>query len=748
MRRVLVKVGTAVVTDAEGKLALGNLGFLVETVRLAAAACVAAQRRGAQRPDARACSGVLPQLCSLLKDGKEVVLVTSGAIGSGRQRLIQQSMLSSSLRAHVQQQQRKTIMDERACAATGQSALMALYTTLFSEQMVHCSQILVTDDDFRDEGRRRNLRSTIDHLLSLHVVPIINENDVISTRKTPTRDADDNIFWDNDSLACLVAAECQVDLIVLLTDVDGLYAHLPEDGHPGKVIHTFRADSKFNIGAKSRVGRGGMQAKITAAQNAVKRGVKAVVITNGSRPGAIKAVVRGETIGTLFAANPKPDPLETAMECATRARVAARLLCQLPNNARAAIMAQIADALLEQEAAILEANRRDLEAADLVNMPGPLRSRLELSPKKLRDLAAGIRSLAAEADPINKVLRRTLVAEQLELVEETVPLGVVLVVFEARPDALPQIAALALRSGNAVLLKGGAEATHSNTFLCKLVADAVDRATARAVQGCDLVALLHSRTAVDALLELNELIDLVVPRGSTRLVQHIMQKTRIPVLGHAEGICHVYVDEAADIEKAIRVVIDAKKDYPSACNAAETLLLHRKVVESGAANAIIGALRKAKISLLGDPVAAEAFDLPPVSSLRKEYGNLTMAVAVVPDLVAAVDHIHMFGSGHTDAIVTESAENAQRFLNLVDSACVFHNASTRFSDGYRFGLGAEVGISTSKIHARGPVGVEGLTTTKWKLVSEAPAGHIVGDFSSGVLKYQHKHLPLVPHSRL
>jgi len=378
-------------------------------------------------------------------------------------------------------------------------------------------------------------------------------------------------------------------------------------------------------------------------------------------------------------------------------------------------MNAVASALESRSAEILAANAEDVREAKEQGVAAPLQNRLQLNAKKLETLAAGTRAIASLDEPIGRVLQHTTIADNLELRQVTSPLGVLLVIFESRPDALPQIAALALRSGNGVLLKGGKEAARSNAVLHRVITEAL----AGAGLPPELIALVQGREGVDELLELDDVIDLVIPRGSNALVTHIQSHTKIPVLGHADGVCHVYVDAAANLPKACRIAVDSKVDYPAACNAMETLLVHESHLAGGGAEKLTGALRSAGVTLYGGPRAAAALGLAPApEGFHCEYGSLAATVELVPSLAAAVAHIHAHGSSHTEAIVTEDAGAAKTFLESVDSACVFHNASTRFADGFRFGLGAEVGVSTSRIHARGPVGVMGLLTTRWLLQGE------------------------------
>ena len=423
--------------------------------------------------------------------------------------------------------------------------------------------------------------------------------------------------------------------------------------------------------------------------------------------------------------------LESTPEALARsARAASRSVQSLAGVDRSDALRRMARALLDREQEILAANALDVQEAavrvEAGSLSSSLAARLQLTPGKLSVLSEGLRSLADAEDPLGRVLRHTLLSEGLELTQESVALGVVLVIFESRPDVLPQLAGLALKSGNGLLLKGGKEAVRSNRVLHRVLVEALEPDLPGGLLG-----LVETREAVADLLVLDDCIDLVVPRGSGEMVRAIQQGTRIPVLGHADGICHVFVDRAADPARAASILVDSKTDYPAACNAMETLLVH---AEYGGALDLLKALRGAGVELVGGPRAAPTVGLPPAASLAVEYGELTACVEIVESLEAAVDHIHAHGSGHTDCIVTEDGAAAARFLNGVDSACVFHNASTRFADGFRFGLGAEVGISTARIHARGPVGVDGLLTTRWRLVGQ---GDTVAPFTSGERTFEH-----------
>lgn len=407
----------------------------------------------------------------------------------------------------------------------------------------------------------------------------------------------------------------------------------------------------------------------------------------------------------------------------------ARKLQALPHDVRRSILHAVADAIIQRKDEILDANKLDLEAAEKNSIDMQLLRRLKLTDDKIATLETGIRQLANMPDCLGVVKSKRELTDGLELSLSTVPIGVLLIIFESRPDSFPQIASLALASGNGLILKGGKEAVNSNTMLHQVVGDAIEAGSNGEITR-DIIALVTSRGQIKDLLGLDDVIDLVIPRGSNSLVSYIKQNTRIPVLGHADGVCHVYIDPSASAEDASKITVDSKTDYPSACNAMETLLLHRETLENGVALAVMQALRSAGVKCLGGTEAMKAgLSDVPTSITKKEYGDLTCLVEIVDDMDQAIEWIHNNGSGHTETVVcAEDSPVGEEFLKRVDAACVFKNASTRFADGYRLGLGAEVGISTGRIHARGPVGVEGLLTTKWQLRSSSGV-HYAGEFA-------------------
>jgi len=423
---------------------------------------------------------------------------------------------------------------------------------------------------------------------------------------------------------------------------------------------------------------------------------------------------------------------------AERSKQASHAVARLNEAQKNAALDAMADAIEKNSAAILRANADDLTTASTMLANGEITAstfeRLKLAPSKLSEMAHSIRSVAALADPVGRILERTQLDDGLIIEKVSCSIGVLAVIFEARPDAVTQIAALAVKSGNAVIMKPGREVEGTATALVETLRCALRQCNIAE----DAINLILGREAVQQLLSISDLVDLVIPRGSRQLVEHIQGNTRIPVLGHADGICHVYVDAAADPTMALAIIDDSKTDYPAVCNAAETALIHEGIAREFLPQ-LATRLEAKKVKLLGcEKTRAILGDVvESVANWHTEYGDLVLAIRVVRNMDEAIDHIHRYGSSHTETIVTNDVNAAARFLNEVDSAGVFHNCSTRFADGYRYGFGAEVGISTSKLHARGPVGLDGLTTYKYVLHGE---GHVVGEYRKGARNFKHKRL--------
>mmetsp|Transcript_43878 Transcript_43878/g.93318 ORF Transcript_43878/g.93318 Transcript_43878/m.93318 type:complete len:831 (-) Transcript_43878:112-2604(-) len=756
-RRILIKAGTSVVANDEGRPSLTRLGAICE------------------------------QVAEIHRRGIEVIMVSSGATGMGK-RLMRKhgrmnmtmaqmasfgdlhrlgeeegantrrvrslsgdelkkkffdQVVNSNERPHTLHNSKKTY--DSACAAAGQFEMMNLYNALFSQMEISAAQVLLTEGDFRDEDHLNNLHYSVERLLSVGIIPIINENDAVSANRGYT---EGDLFSDNDSMAALCARSFSCDLLILLTDVKGVFDRPPDEAG-AKLLPFYSQTQSVGIGEKSKLGRGGMASKIAAAQTAVEPGspCRACLVLSGTDLDSIRSVTSKEfdpavgLKGTLFATPGSAlekqalkemedsqsagsgSVSEAARQMATSARDQARKLQTLPHSERQAILYAVADALEAQKESLLAANKIDLDNAEKDGTALPLVRRLKLTDAKLATLSSGIRQIADQPDPLGVVKAKRELADGLILSQITVPIGVLMIIFESRPDSMPQISALALASGNGLLLKGGKEAAHSNEAIHKVIGDAIEKGSGGKIKR-DIIALVTSRGQVADMLKLDDVVDLVIPRGSNALVSYIKANTRIPVLGHADGVCHVYVDESAEDSALVsKLVVDAKTDYPSACNAMETLLLHKGTLSANSAGnvamSVLMSLRAAGVKCLGGPRAMKAGLCDNAAKEMKcEYGDLTCMVEIVENTEEAIDWIHKYGSGHTESIVcAEDSDAGEEFLKRVDAACVFKNASTRFADGFRFGLGAEVGISTGRIHARGPVGVEGLLTVKWQLRS-------------------------------
>lgn len=427
--------------------------------------------------------------------------------------------------------------------------------------------------------------------------------------------------------------------------------------------------------------------------------------------------------------------MSNAQEAAKLAKKASISALQLSSDIKNKALIKIAEELTCNKDKILNANKEDLaKATELLNsgkMTQSMFNRLKLDENKLRDMIQGVKDIAQLDDPINKTIWEKQIADGMLLKKISCPIGVIGIIFEARPDVISQISSLAIKSSNAVILKGGSEATETNKAIFEIINNAL-----KSIQGFpeNLINLLFTRDDVKDMLNADKYIDLIIPRGSNSLVQFIKSNTKIPVLGHADGVCHIYIDETAQISKVKDIVIDSKCQYPSACNSVETILIHKNAT-ANMLKELLTVLKEANVKVNADKEIQKQypeFINATVEDWHKEYGEKELSIKTVNNIDEAINHINTYGSGHTDCIITENKENAEKFMMFVDSAGVYHNVSTRFADGFRYGFGAEVGISTNKTHARGPVGLEGLTIYKYKLIGN---GDIVNDFVTGKRKF-------------
>ena len=412
------------------------------------------------------------------------------------------------------------------------------------------------------------------------------------------------------------------------------------------------------------------------------------------------------------------------IQIAKNAKEASLKIADLSTEIKNKALIQIADEIEAHKNEIFEANKTDLTDAEKLVQNGKLSkstfNRLKLDDNKMRDMIQGIRDVAKLEDPVNKKLLVRELDSDLTLYKVSCPIGVLGIIFEARPDVIAQISSLAIKSANAVILKGGKESINTNKTILSVINSALEK-----VQEFpkNVVQQVFTHEDVAQMLKCDKYINLIIPRGGNKLVKFIKENTKIPVLGHADGICHIFVDETAELDMAIKIVTDAKTQYPSACNSVETLLIHEKFPKI---DNLLAALQLSEIQLINNP-----------ESWSHEYGDKILSFKLVKNVDEAIEHINTYGSGHTDSIITKNIENAENFMNKVDSAGVYFNASTRFADGFRYGFGAEVGISTNKTHARGPVGLDGLTIYKYKLIG---SGNIVKDYVDGTKRFHHKDL--------
>ena len=413
-------------------------------------------------------------------------------------------------------------------------------------------------------------------------------------------------------------------------------------------------------------------------------------------------------------------------QIARNAKEASLKIADLSTEIKNKALIQIADEIEAHKNEIFEANKKDLADAEKLVQNGELSkstfNRLKLDDNKMRDMIQGIRDVAKLEDPVNKKLLVRELDSDLTLYKVSCPIGVLGIIFEARPDVIAQISSLAIKSANAVILKGGKESVNTNKKILSVINSALDK-----IEGFpkNVIQQVFTHDDVAEMLKCDKYINLIIPRGGNKLVKFIKENTKIPVLGHADGICHIFVDETADLDMAIKVVTDAKTQYPSACNSVETLLIHEKFPKI---DNLLAALQLSEIQLIDKP-----------ESWSHEYGDKILSFKLVKNVDEAIEHINTYGSGHTDSIITKNIENAEKFMNKVDSAGVYFNASTRFADGFRYGFGAEVGISTNKTHARGPVGLDGLTIYKYKLIGN---GNIVKDYVDGTKCFHHNDIKI------
>lgn len=632
-----------------------------------------------------------------IASGRRPVIVSSGAIalGVGRLQLAQRP---------------KEMALKQAAAAAGQSRLMRLYDDELESRGLHCAQVLLTHADLANAERWLNARHALSELLAREVVPVINENDTVAVEEIQ--------FGDNDALAAMVVDLVDADLLVILTDAGGVFTADPRSDPAAKrlpVIERVTAQVEAMAGTASAIGTGGMVSKLRAARRASEAGVACAIIPG--EPGVLPRLLAGEDVGTLVLPQPgrtrapqlaASERKLTALELTRRARQASR---ELPRKDRAALVREAA-ARIEARAADIEfANQADLKLAREAGHPAAFLDRLELDRPRIAAMAKAMRQVAGLPDPVGEIVESYRRPNGLRVERVRAPLGVVLMIYESRPNVTAEAASLCLRSGNAALLRGGSEALQTNSALADCFPE-------------DAVQLVPpDRALLDELLQLEDGIDLCIPRGGPSLIRFISERARVPVVKHYQGVCHLYVGADADLSMAERIALNAKVERPGVCNALECLLVDAEVAREALAK-LGPSLRERGVELRCDeralPMTPGGIPAAP-EDFGREFLDLKLAVAVVDGLSGALEHIARYGSRHTEAIVTRSAELAERFLREVDASCVLWNASTRFNDGGELGLGAEIGISTSKLHAYGPMGLRELTCTRFVVRGQGQA---------------------------
>jgi delta-1-pyrroline-5-carboxylate synthetase len=671
-KRVVVKVGTQVLSHSDSQLDLNILRDLCE------------------------------QASALREQGHEVILVTSGAVAAGRSRL-------GLDRAD------KSLPTQQACAAVGQAILMEHYNAFFSRLSRSTAQILLTQEDFADSERFGNLLRTFQYLLAHGVIPIVNENDTLSIHELDRSEGRGTpLFGDNDVLSSLIAVGVKADILCILSNVDGLLNH---EGMVLQAVSSQRADlAGLDHGQAN--GRGGLQTKLQAFRHASANGIPGI-LANGKTPRILVRICTGELLGTYFAAAPISQmDGQYASVLAHQAKKAATALSKITIQERELALVAMAEELEAHAQEILEQNRQDVEKGKEANLSAALLARLRLSESGVLGLCDTLRSVAALKDKPDTLSSWTL-ENGLKISQVRTALGAILLIFESRPDVAVEAGALAIKSGNSIVLKGGREAARTNAIIAKLLQAGAARS---GLPSHSVQIFEKGRDELSALLAYDDCFELVVARGGEGLIQLVRKNSKIPVLCAGGGNCHLYIHGDADIPMALSIALNAKVQKPSACNAIEKVLVHSSIAPK-----LLPLLEKEmtehQVQLRGCPrsiaiLGGQGIKAAEESDWKTEYLDLILAVKVVDSVDEAIGHINAYGTRHSEAIVCKDAAAAVQFARDVDAAVVYHNASTRFSDGAQFGFGAEVCISTQKLHARGPVGADGLSTYKYLVDGE------------------------------
>ena len=684
VRRIVVKVGTNVLTSRDGKIDRRQIRNL--------------------------CNGI----SEIMGSKCEVVLVSSGAIVTGTSAL-------------GLKQKPGGIQEEQAAASVGQSRLMHIYNECFNKKNRIVGQVLLTQADLRDRKRYLNARNTIITLLNSGVIPVVNENDAVAVDELYFG----NRFGDNDILSALVTNLIGAQLLIILTDVDGLLS-----GKDGKLIGTVEkitpSVEKHVKQKKSCFGKGGMLSKIRAARIVTGAGEK-VVIANGSLPGVLRKILCGENIGTLFlpgkgkiaerkrwiAFTLEPRGILKEIELiGKKAKSCSFALSTMKTSEKNSALKSIASGMEKNRGRIMNANERDVVLAKKKGRSKAFIDRLRLTPSRFGNMIDSIMQIASLPDPVGEVIKTWKRPNGLEISKVRVPLGVIGIIYEARPNVSVDASCLCLKAGNCVILRGGADAINSNIAIVEVIEESAGMAGVPS--GAVQIIRDTTHEGVLALLRLDSYIDLIIPRGGENLIRTVVENSTIPVIKHYKGICHIFIDCKADLKMAEKICFNAKVQRPGVCNAMETMLVHKDIAKRFL-KPVLARFKKAGVELRGCPEVRKIMPSVKKAVIKDwstEYLDMILSVKVVTGIEEAVNHINTYGSGHSDSIVTSDYNNAKRFAGEIDSAVVFINASTRFTDGGEFGFGAEIGISTNKLHARGPMALEELTSYKYVIYGD------------------------------
>ena len=661
MKRIAIKIGSNVLSRADGKLDITQMSALVE------------------------------QIAGLYHKGYEIILVSSGAVAAGRGEIGADASL-----------------DE---VSIGQAKLINRYYDFFREQGIRCGQVLTQKESFSTPKHYETQRHCMEVMLVHGVIPIVNENDTISITEL--------MFTDNDELAGLMAEMMHADELVILSNVDGIYTGNPSDP-ASRLISEIRSGDRvedYIQSSKSAEGRGGMASKAKVAMRIAEKGIP-VVIAHGRRPHILTDLMAGkaEVPCTRFIASSATNPpLDEAVRKLLEQAAGAVLAVQsLSEGEVAAILEEVALRLKAQQAEILRANAEDLMRMEAAN---PKRDRLQLTPARLAEIADEMLQVAHLPSPLQRTLAEWTRPNGMKIQKVSVPFGVVGIIYEARPNVTTDVFALCLKSGNVCVLKGGSDAQASNRALVALIQDVLRW---RGLDPAICTLLPPEREAAQALLQAEGLVDLVIPRGGKALIRSVREQSRIPVIETGAGVCHTYFDAAGDVEKGQRIILNAKTRRVSVCNALDCLLINRnrlvvlpELCRPLADKQVVLYADKEAFSVLQGHYPKELLQPATDTSFGTEFLDYKMSIRTVGSLEEAVRHINRYGSRHSECIVSEDEAAIRRFEREVDAACVYANVATSFTDGAQFGFGAEIGISTQKLHARGPMALPELTTYKY-----------------------------------